>query len=111
MRRLAALMTVAAGLHLAPASAGSNMMGFGNLPCAEVLRVYRQPAYKSVFLGWIGGVMTGVNAVMIVRDKTYRPLDNLNTELIIGTVVAYCTANPDALMVQGAEKFYFGLPS
>jgi hypothetical protein len=95
----------------APAHGGSNIIGFGNLPCAEVLRVYREPAYRAVFIGWIGGFMTGVNAVTIVRDKTYRPLDNLNSDLIVGTVVAYCTANPGALMVQGAEKLFFGLPS
>ncbi|UYW32640.1 hypothetical protein [Methylorubrum extorquens] len=110
IRRLAALVLFGC-LAAAPCRAeGANAAGFGLTSCADAAPLFDQPAYRSAFFTWTLGFATGVNNVLIVRDRQFRDLSGLNADLVVGSLRAFCAQHPMALLVQGAERFYAGLP-
>ncbi|KQT46591.1 hypothetical protein ASG52_12790 [Methylobacterium sp. Leaf456] len=80
------------------------------MSCADAEPVFDQRDYRRAFLVWTLGFATGVNNVLIVRDQQFRDLSGLNADLVVGSLRAYCTQHPTALLVQGAESFFASLP-
>ncbi|CAO4141518.1 hypothetical protein [Methylorubrum aminovorans] len=89
---------------------GANAAGFGLTSCADAAPLFDQPAYRSAFFTWTLGFATGVNNVLIVRDRQFRDLSGLNADLVVGSLRAFCTQYPTAFLIQGAERFHAGLP-
>ena len=108
--RIAAL-ALCGCLAAAPCRAeGANAAGFGLTSCADAAPLFDQPAYRSAFFTWTLGFATGVNNVLVVRDRQFRDLSGLNAVLVVGSLRAFCTQHPSALLIQGAERFHAGLP-
>ena len=89
---------------------GANAAGFGLTSCADAAPLFDQPAYRSAFFTWTLGFASGVNTVLVVRDRQFRDLSGLNADLVVGSLRAFCTQHPMAFLIQGAERFHAGLP-
>ncbi|SFK86481.1 hypothetical protein [Methylorubrum salsuginis] len=111
MGRCLAILSLCGCLAAAPCRAeGLNAGGFGLMSCADATPVFDQRDYRTAFMTWTLGFATGINNVLIVRDRQFRDLSGLNADLVVGSLRAFCTQHPTALLVQGAERFYAGLP-
>ncbi|BAU89663.1 competence comM domain protein [Methylorubrum populi] len=111
MRRCLAALSLYGFLAMTPCKAeGANAAGFGLTSCADAAPLFDQRDYRSAFMTWSLGFATGINAVLVVRDRQFRDLSGLNADLVVGSLRAFCTQHPTALLVQGAERFHAGLP-
>lgn len=111
MRRCLAALVLFGCLAAAPCRAeGANAAGFGLTSCADAVPLFDQPAYRTAFMTWTFGYATGVNAVLLTRDRQFRDLSGQNPDLVVGSLRAFCAQHPTALLVQGAERFHAGLP-
>lgn len=111
MLRHVAALALCGCLGVAPCKAeGANAAGFGMTSCADAMPLFDQRDYRSAFMTWTLGFATGVNNVMIVRDRQFRDLSGLKADLVVGSLRAFCAQYPAALLVQGAERFHTGLP-
>ncbi|CAO4141598.1 hypothetical protein [Methylorubrum aminovorans] len=71
---------------LAPCRAeGANAAGFGLTSCADAALLFDQPAYRSAFFIWTLGFATGVNNVLVVRDRQFSDLSGQNADLVVGS--------------------------
>ncbi|MGX5773894.1 hypothetical protein [Methylorubrum zatmanii] len=78
-------------LATAPCRAeGANAAGFGLTSCANAAPLFHQPAYRSAFVTWTLGFATGVNAMLVVRDRQFRDLSGLNADLVVGSLRTFC---------------------
>ncbi|CAO4142047.1 hypothetical protein LPLAFNJD_LOCUS1091 [Methylorubrum aminovorans] len=89
---------------------GANAAGFGLTSCADAAPLFDQPAYRQAFFTWTLGFATGINNVLVVRDRQLRDLSGLNADLVVGSLRAFCAQYPTAFLIQGAERFHAGLP-
>ncbi|MFD6320942.1 hypothetical protein [Methylorubrum thiocyanatum] len=111
MRRCLAALALCCCLAASPCRAeGANAAGFGLTSCADAAPLFDQWVYRQAFSGWVLGFATGVNNVLVVRDRQFRDLSGLNADLVVGSLRAFCTQHPTAFLIQGAERFHAGLP-
>lgn len=89
---------------------GANAAGFGMTSCADATPLFDQRDFRLAFMTWTLGFATGVNNVLIVRDRQFRDLSGLNADLVVGSLRAFCAQYPTAFLIQGAERFHDGLP-
>ena len=55
--------------------------------------------------------MTGLNAVLVQRERHFCDVSALNVDLVVGTLNAACAEDPSGLVLRGAERLWLGLPS
>ncbi|WP_336489365.1 hypothetical protein [Methylobacterium nigriterrae] len=54
--------------------------------------------------------MSGANAAMMSTSKAYRGLSNLDADLVVGSLKAFCAENGSAALAQGVERFFGSRP-
>ena len=111
LRLLLALALCAVASTLPCRADSANVAGLGTMACSEAEETLKQPAYRTSLTSWAVGFMSGANVVMTARDKAYRDLSNLNADLILGSVQAFCGENPSGVILQGVERLYAGRPT
>lgn len=110
IRRIAVL-ALCVCLAATPCKAeGANAAGFGLTSCADAAPLFDQWAYRQAFFTWTMGFATGINNVLVVRDRQFRDVSGLNADLVVGSLRAFCAQYPTAFLIQGAERFHAGLP-
>ena len=81
------------------------------MSCRDALPLLDQPDYRRGFASWALGYLSGINAAMMAKEKHYRDLEGMNADLVIGSLKAACAAEPNAIVLRGAEQLWLTRPS
>lgn len=104
------LLIALALLSSLPARAQSAIYGPGSLACPEILQMAGSTQYKPWLVLWFGGYVSGVNAALVTSRKMVLDVSGLNPDLIVGSVVSYCTKNPAHRMAEASDWLAFQQP-
>jgi hypothetical protein len=95
------LMVVSARSRTAVRRVELTTYGTGYKPCAEYLSARAEPTRAQIaFIDWLGGYVSGVNAISPSTDDALRATDLTPAVYWLDT---YCGANPDAHFADAIE--------
>lgn len=92
-------------------SMGQSILGYGIMSCAEVVSVAQRQPYRDHLVAWTGGFLSGANAMLIGREQQFVDLSSLkNVDIVIGHIVARCSANPNQQLAEAITQIALSLP-
>jgi hypothetical protein len=91
-------------------AASSEIIGMGREPCPRIIQSYQEPGYRGSLLAWLSGYLSGINTMLVERDKKFHPVEDLTSDFIIAKVVVFCSTNPAAIGANAADSMFRDLP-
>lgn len=108
--------TAAAALILTmaatPSVSQNSILGFGIMSCAEVISAAQRQPFRDQLVAWAGGFLSGGNVARIERDREFADVSGMkNVDIIIGHIIARCSANPNQQLAEATAQISRSLPT